>query len=173
MNDEHRVTFLAVVQGNALQLSKKAGTPSVIIRYRTLYDTNNPEVPYTVNITDNLWLTYKTTERTIKTLQEVFGWKGTNITDLNEPILLGKKCSLVCEWEEWEGEKRLRVVFTNSAGGFKKLEGADLRKLVEDVQPIVNEVTGTKPPGAAIADGEFSEVNDGGLTELNDEGFPF
>lgn len=172
--DTERLTLAATVTGNTLQKSKIAKTPSVVIRYRTQYDVDNPGTPYQVNITDNLWLTYKTTERTLKTLQEVFGWKGTNITDLNEPILTGKKCNLVCDWEEYEGEKRLRVVFVNRPGGFKKMEDVELAALVKEIQPMVNEITGTKPGAEAISEAEFSEVNDGGVTEeFPEEGMPF
>lgn len=173
--ENERKTFLAVVTGNSLQKSAKQGTPSVAIKYRTQYDVEAPETPLTVNLIDNLWLTYKCMERTIGTLQEVFGWKGHNITDFEEPILVGKKVHLVCELEEWEGQERWKVVFTNRAGGFKKLETEELSSLVKEVQPMIDKMLGKCEAEAPdIINAEFSEANDGGLTEQypNDE-MPF
>lgn len=145
-----RTTFLATVTGNGLQKSRDKGTPSVALRLRTSYDVEKPERPYQINLVHNLWLTYKTMENTLKTLQEVFGWKGTEITDFEEPILVGKKCHLVCEREEWQGEERWRVAFVNRTGGFKRLEAAELTDLVTEVQPMINKLVGA--PAAVTAE---------------------
>lgn len=143
--ENERKTFTATVLGNSLQRSREKGTPSVVIRYRTQYNTSSPGTPCELNLIGNLWLTYKTTAGTIKTLQEVFGWKGHYITDFNEPILTGKKCELVCETEEYQDKLRWKVLFVNRPGGFKKLSNEDLCELVKDVQPMIDEVVGVKP----------------------------
>ena len=182
MNNENRRTYAAVVTGNALGKSKQKGTPSVTISLRTMYNTETPEVPERINLVANLWLTYKTTEKTIKVLQEVFGWKGTLIKDFNEPVLLGKKCNLVCEDEEYEGETRVKVIFINRAGGLRKMDSGELQALIEKVQPVVNDLVGAPPEvsvtgegsGETIADAEFSEAEGSTLTEeFPEEGLPF
>jgi len=142
--EAERKTFMATVLGNSLQKSKKQQTPSVAIRVRTEYDVEEPETPVRMNLIGNLWLTYKCMKQTVKTLQEAFSWKGHNITDFNEPILVGKKCQIVCEEEEYQGEMRWAIVFINRPGGLRKMEGPELTKLIADVQPMVDEMVGEK-----------------------------
>lgn len=144
MEQGERQTFMATVLGNSLQKSKDKQTPSVSIRVRTEYDINEPETPVRMNLIGNLWLTYKCMKQTVKTLQEAFSWKGHNITDFNEPILTGKKCQVVCELEEWEGEARWSIIFFNRPGGLRKMDGPELADLVKDVQPMVDEMVGER-----------------------------
>ncbi len=132
-------TFIATVTNNALEKSKKAETPSVAISLRTSYPIDDLANKYVMNITGHLWLTYKCVERTVKTLQEVFGWKGHNITDFNNPILIGKQCNIVCEEEEFKGKMHWKVKFFNRCpSSLAKLGNDDLQSLVDEVQPMIN-----------------------------------
>lgn len=137
-----RITLNATVISNSLLKAKNKGTPSVTLKFQTHYDVREPSKPYETVLLTNLWLTYKTVERTLKTLKEVFGWEGYRIEELNEPVLRGKEVNLVCEWEEWEGEQRLNVVFVNKPGVLKKSEGPDLDELVNEVQPMIDGILG-------------------------------
>ena len=137
---EGQVTFAGKVIGNSLYKSKVKETPSVIIRVRTEYDIAIPERPLVQTVTGNLWLTYKTIKKTVSTLQEVFGWQGENISDFNEPILVGKRCEIVCETEEYEGEERLKIKFFNRPGGLSSMDVSSLATLINDVQPMVDKM---------------------------------
>ena len=130
--------------GNSLQKSSKSETPSVAIRFRTECDIDKPETRVQLNLIGNLWLTYKCMKQTIKSLQEAFGWKGHNITDFNEPILVGKTCNIVCQEEEYQGDVRWSVVFMNRPGGLKKMQEKELAALVADIQPMVDEMMGER-----------------------------
>jgi len=141
MENRKQTTFAAVVTGNSLRRAK-TGSPCVFIRVRTAYDIEKPEEKWEMTVVGNLWLTYKCVKQTVITLQEAFDWKGHAITDFNEPILVGKKCEIVCEIEEWEGEERWRIAFFNRPGGMKGMETGEMDKLVSEVQPMINEVMG-------------------------------
>lgn len=136
-----RITLNATVIGNSLSKAKKKGTPSVVLKFQTHYDVLHPEQPYETILVTNLWLTYKTVDRTLKTLKDIFGWEGDRITELNEPVFRGKEVNLVCEWEEWEGEQRLNVIFINKPG-LKRAEGPELEELINEVQPLIDEALG-------------------------------
>lgn len=139
-----RKTFMAMVTGNSLQKSSVSKTPSVAIRVQTEYDVEEPEKLVEMGLIGNLWLTYKCMKQTIKSLQEGFGWEGHSITDFNEPILVGRKCEVVCEEEEYKGEVRWGIKFFNRPGGLKKMAGEELLGLVNDVQPMVDKMVGER-----------------------------
>ena len=179
--EQERRTFMATVLGNSLQKSSNKGTASVAIRCRTLFDVEEPETPFHINVIGNLWLTYKCMGQTIKSLQEAFDWKGTNITDFNEPILCGKRCQIVCEEEEYNDEMRWKIQFFNRAGGLKKMAGPELADLVADVQPMINEMLGVesratveddRDPGPAEEDAKFTPVEENNPAIIEDD-LPF
>lgn len=120
--------FPAVVTGNALAESKNSKTPSVAVGLRTI--PQEGESPMTLYA--NLWLTDAAFEATVKTLREVLGWKGSDLTELNEPILKGIEVTAVCEWTEYEGKGRYEVRFLNSPGG-----GGGVRKLDETAAKFI------------------------------------
>lgn len=117
-----------VVTGNALAKSSTKGTESVKISLETL-----PKEGETVRpLWADLWLTEKTIERTIETLEKTLGWQGKSFAELNVPILVGVEVVAVCEWEQDDqGRDREKVAFLNSAagGGVKKAEEQDVRAI--------------------------------------------
>lgn len=107
-----------VVANNVLAESKEKGTPSV--KFQLAYKDAASGAEST--LTADLWLTDASVDKTLKTLLDVFGWSG-RISSLNDPILKGKPCVAVCEYEEYKGKNYLKVKFINRAG--KALEKAD------------------------------------------------
>ena len=167
MEDNNRITYLATVAGNGLSLSKENSTPAVTIRLRTIHNVATPEISENITLFARLWLTYKTIGRTLKTLQEVFGWKGKGIEDFDEPILVGKKCNVVCETREYQGKESLEVIFINKAGGIPSLPMEDLKRLVADVQPMINEALGISPPP------DYSSESVGDPLPMPEDDLPF
>lgn len=177
-SNNKRQRFLAVVLGNTLAHSKDKHTPSVKIKCRCLHPVDDPSATSnSFTIYGDLWLTYKCAERTVKTLSEVFNWKGNYITDFNNPILVGKKCELVIEYEEYKGEMKPSILFFNRAGGMQQLEPDDLQKLVDDVQPVISDAIkslrgdspedatedATMPPSKShesVSEGEVTSTDD-------------
>ncbi|HWL53842.1 MAG TPA: hypothetical protein VNQ90_15490 [Chthoniobacteraceae bacterium] len=61
------------------------------------------------------YLSDKTIDRTVKDLNEVFGWDG----DLNalaggQQTFAGMECSIVTESDEYEGKEKIKIKFLNS-----------------------------------------------------------
>ena len=66
----------------------------------------------------SLWLTEKAFDKSMKVLEDVFGWKGNNFDELNDPKrLAGIKVSLACENEEYNGKTTEKVKFINKPRG--------------------------------------------------------
>lgn len=107
--------YHAKVTSNALALSKNTGTPFVEIQVRTTHDVHTGEVHETT-LTGSLWLTDKTAENTIKTLDYVFGWAGNSMQELNAPVLVGTECEIVVEDEEYNGRTTRKIQFFNRPG---------------------------------------------------------
>lgn len=66
------------------------------------------------------WLSEKALARTCKNLAEVFGWDGdleALAGQLKTGPFVGKPCSVVTEFEEYNGKKRIKIKWLNSAGG--------------------------------------------------------
>lgn len=143
-----RKYYVATVTGNAMSKSKDKGTPSVNIKVQLNYEQNDPnQKPIGKTLYGNLWLTYACARKTVETLQKVFGWEGQNITDFNEPILFGKKCIVVTETEEYNGQEREVICFFNKLGGMmNQVDPTELQKIIDEVQPFVNEALGIVNP---------------------------
>lgn len=119
-----------VVTGNALAKSSSKGTASVKISLETVPKDGSTEQPRT--LWADLWLTEKTMERTIETLEKTLGWQGKSFAELNKPVLAGVEVVAVCEWEvDDQGRDREKVAFLNSTagGGVKRAEDADVRSI--------------------------------------------
>jgi len=116
METRPRFKFLAVCTENCLAESSNNHTPSVQFMFDLTAELVPGEAPRPVSnsMRADLWLTDAAFERTMKTLAQVFAWNGANIEELNDRSLFsGKKVILVCEEEEYNGEKRMKVVFIN------------------------------------------------------------
>lgn len=117
-----------IVTGNALSKSSNKGTASVKIALETVAKEGEPSRP----LWADLWLTEKTMERTIETLEKTLGWQGKSFAELNEPVLAGVEVVAVCEWEvDDQGRDREKVAFLNSAasGGVKRAEADDVKSI--------------------------------------------
>lgn len=117
-----------IVTGNALSKSSNKGTASVKIALETVAKEGEPSRP----LWADLWLTEKTMERTIETLEKTLGWQGRSFAELNEPVLAGVEVVAVCEWEvDDQGRDREKVAFLNSTagGGVKRAEADDVRSI--------------------------------------------
>ena len=117
-----------IVTGNALSKSSNKGTASVKITLETVAKEGEPSRP----LWADLWLTEKTMERTIETLEKALGWQGKSFAELNEPVLAGVEVVAVCEWEvDDQGRDREKVAFLNSTagGGVKRAEADDVRSI--------------------------------------------
>lgn len=160
MSKHHYVR--CTVTGNALAKSSAKGTESVKIALATV----PKEGEISRSLWADLWLTEKTIERTIETLEKVLGWQGASFKELNEPVFQGIEVVAVCEWEQDDqGRPREKVAFLNSTagGGVKKAEDADVRdiaskmdgflKLARANNPNAPKATGYKAPPAYSQDG--------------------
>ena len=117
-----------IVTGNALSKSSNKGTASVKIALETVAKEGEPSRP----LWADLWLTEKTMERTIETLEKTLGWPGKSFAELNEPVLAGVEVVAVCEWDvDDQGRDREKVAFLNSTagGGVKRAEADDVRSI--------------------------------------------
>ncbi len=92
---------------NTLATSKEKGTPSVKLKLQYADADKNLQT-----IDADLWLSDKASEKTFKTLYDVFGWAG-KLSELLNPILSGKKCVAACEYEEYKGKNYLRAKYIN------------------------------------------------------------
>jgi len=146
-----RRTLTAKVIDNSLSKSKDKGTPSVRIAFRTQFDVACPETPEILNLTADLWLTFKCLDRTFKTLKEAFGWDNAGqIEDLNEPILLGKVCNLVVEPDDRDPD-RLKVVFINRCSSITHSTATEAKSIAEEVRALL---AGVQPPQVDLGRGE-------------------
>lgn len=117
-----------IVTGNALSKSSNKGTASVKIALETVAKEGEPSRP----LWADLWLTKKTMERTIETLEKTLGWQGKSFAELNDPVLAGVEVVAVCEWDvDDQGRGREKVAFLNSTagGGVKRAEADDVRSI--------------------------------------------
>ncbi len=159
---KERTTYRAVVLANTLKKSKDKQTPSVNIKLRAKFDVLQPNIPVEYTMWGDLWLTFKTVKNTMKTLQEVFGWKGHYIEDFNQPILEGKECELVVEESEWNGKPTFDILFFNRVGGLKSMEADDLQNLINEVQPMINEELGIEEEDAVAEESQVSAMDESG-----------
>jgi hypothetical protein len=137
-----RKTFSATVTSNTLQKSRKKGTPSVAIAVMTKNDISNPGTEEKLSLYGHLYLTPGAIERSLKTLDEVFGWKGNDISELAEPILEGIDCNVVVEFDDEfpgpDGEPFKKIVFFNRPSrGIPKLPEEELSELTESVNELL------------------------------------
>jgi len=153
-----RKTYLATVTGNALSVSRDKKTPSIRIKLQTMYETSDISKPVVFTAYGDLWLTYASMERTVKTLHEVFGWQGNYITDFQEPILVGKKVEIVGVHGEYNGKPTFDISFFNKPGGMQGANVEELASLIADVQPMLNEILGVEP----------TELHDDSEVPIND-----
>lgn len=141
----------AITTGNALAEAKnEKRTPSVKIAMRT-HPQQEGEQPRALYA--DLWLSDAAFEGSIKTLEDVFGWTGHTLAELNEPVLAGIEVVAVCEQEYNEQKNQWfeKVVFINrpgGGGGVAKLDEAQSRQVVGKLDALLNRHRQNKPAAA-------------------------
>ena len=91
--------------------SGESNTPSIRLNLKvTEGECKGEEVEY------HGWLTEKAMDRTLKTLEEAFGWDG-DLEALAKLVstgpFAGKPCKIVTEMEEYRGKKTVKVKWLN------------------------------------------------------------
>lgn len=149
--------YLAVVTANTLAHSKEKGTPSVEIQVRTKLNLSTGE-QIAKTMTGNLWLTSATTERTMETLANVFGWAGESFAELNMPVLAGIELEVVTQEESYNGKTYEKIAFWNrpgesSARELKPIEAAQARAIASQYDSVLRnyKAKGHKPTPAPKA----------------------
>jgi hypothetical protein len=111
------------------------------------------------------WLSNNAFEGTIKRLAEVFGFNG-DLASLatGKTTLAGKACSIITEFEEYEGKRRLKIKWLNAHGGggakpmdlnrLNALLGA-LNKRAMAVAAMASDKSGTKLADAVDEDSQY------------------
>lgn len=144
-----RFTAPAVVVSNALAFVGKNNTPSVRITVKFTHEGKE------IHLTGDMWLTYKTAQKTRETLAEVFGFMITDdLRLLNEPILADQKCSVVIDGEEWEGKERMKISFFNKDRTPKKLSADALAAFMGETNKIFTALGDTEGTAAAAPAGQ-------------------
>lgn len=116
-NDNKKENYSAIVTANALQTST-TGTNSVAIQVQTIANlATGEEIERT--FVGNLYLSPRAVENAITTLREVFGYQSKSFFPLNDTTcLMGRKCEVTVEYEEYNGESRPKVKWFNKEGSF-------------------------------------------------------
>lgn len=141
------------VTGNALAEAKnEKKTPSVKIALRTIPQKEGEQARV---LYADLWLSDAAFEGSLKTLEEVLGWTGITLAELNEPVLAGVEVVAVCEQEYNEQLNKWfeKVVFINrpGGGGVAKLDDAQSRQVVGKLDALLSRHRQNKPGASRAA----------------------
>lgn len=122
-------TYLSQIKDHTLQEVGEKRTPCVAITLETVENIQTKE-PATQTVYAKLWLTDGALDYTMKTLTEVLGWNGDDLSDLNgTQKFVGKEVWAVLVEEEYNGKIQTKVKFLNKIGGVaKKPMEADVAK---------------------------------------------
>jgi hypothetical protein len=128
MSNDEDVKYRAVVMSNSLSKSSN-GTASVKIIFQTKFNLESPAIPVCKTLITDLWLTDACFERTMHTLTKTLGFKGNELTELNDDNLLleGAQCVLVTSLDEYNGVKREKIKFINDVQ--KKMDENEAQEL--------------------------------------------
>jgi hypothetical protein len=151
-DDSARLKYRAIVLSSNLHKSAIKGTPSVYIKVQTLYDVLTPDKARKLHVAGHLYLTAACMERTLRTLKDVFGFEipPRHVEELNEPLFNGLEVDVVVEEEETAGGlPEMRVVFFNKPSNIDKpLKGEDLKDLINEVGPLIEQHRSVAQKGA-------------------------
>jgi hypothetical protein len=136
--------YRAITINNTIAESEKKKTPSVKLQFYTQFEHSLPSVSIMKKFSMDLWLSDKCFDRTMEVLNNVFGWQGDDVSELNyrNDLLAGTEVDLVTGIEEYktpEGEvKRFeKVKFVNNPNN------AYAKQLEEEVlSPIASALRG-------------------------------
>ena len=134
-NGKYRATVLS----HSLAESKEKGTPSVKVTFGVKHNVESPDVTCRFTAWADLWLSDSCFDRTMHTLTKTLGWKGSNLSELNDnqTLLAGAECILVIENEEYNGKTIPKVKFVNDVQ--KRLDPAKAQGIAERMAAKVAE----------------------------------
>ena len=136
------INYQATVLSNKLSIAK-SGAACISIEFQTIPDKKR--------FFGSLWLTEKAFDRSMKTLEDVFEWKGESLMELNDPLkLAGKQAQLACDFEEYEGKTTEKVKFINKSN---VLDEDELESIAAKLQGRLDAFRGKKPTEALGPDG--------------------
>lgn len=142
------------VTGNALAEAKnEKRTPSVKVAMRSIPQQEGEQAR---SLYADLWLTDAAFEGTIKTLEEVLGWTGHTLAELNEPVLVGVEVVAVCEqeWSDQHAKWFEKVLFLNrprGGGGVSRMDDAQARQVVNKLDALLTRHRQNKPDATRAA----------------------
>lgn len=129
MAKEDQVKYRAKCLTNSIAESKEKQTPGVKLQFLLLYNIETPNIPENKIVYADLWLSDAVFEKSMHTLTKVMGWKGNNLTEVNENNTLFQNVEviLVCEPELYNGKTTLKVKFVNPLA--KRLDEEAMKNL--------------------------------------------
>lgn len=134
---ENQERYMAIAVANKLHVAD-TGTPSVQIKFQTLYNMKDQSQPITKTLWGSLYLSDSCFERSMETLSEVFGFKSDDIQEINNNTTLfaGIEAVIVTDQEEYNGECREKIKFINhpAGGAGKKLEDSEAARLSAELR---------------------------------------
>jgi len=95
----------AEVIDHGLTETRNTGTPQVAVRFRTDHG----------EITGYFFLTDRAIEHTVEKLHAM-GFRGRSFAELNNNVLVGNRCSITVQHEEYQGRTKARIAFVNEEG---------------------------------------------------------
>jgi hypothetical protein len=134
-NGKYRATVLS----HSLAEVGDKMTPSVKVTFGVKHNVESPDVDCRFTAWADLWLSDACFDRTMHTLTKTFGWKGSNLSDLNDnqTMLAGVECILVIENETYKGKTVPKVKFVNDIQ--KRLDSAKAQGIAERMAAKVAE----------------------------------
>jgi len=104
-------------------------------------------------IQTTLWLSPSAYERSLKVLDEVFGFDGDfNALAKGRPFP-GLKCIIVCEEEDYKGRPQIRVKWINPRGG--KRAAVNLPEMLARIQRLKGEDHKPQPSSTELAEDDI------------------
>lgn len=183
MNSENReeriqLVCLATARGNALAYSKTKGTPSIDVQFTIdkIGDDIPPGAILKVGtvLTWNGWLTEGAFERTMKTVERCFGWRGTNFEEINQnaELFAGKQVQLVINFEPGMNDRNKlfpKVAFVNRIPQLQSLPAEDAAKIADDFRDKLMEFRASQNDSGTT----LGDLAEGSLPAAKDSGLPF
>jgi hypothetical protein len=173
-SQKERFRFIATCQENCLAESSDKRTPSIQLSFiaSSMILPGQDPVPVDRNFKADLWLTDATLDRSLETVGKVFGWYGDDLEELNHnrTLFAGKKAMLVCEEEEYNGEKRMKVCFVNPISSVYAVKPERAKEIAADFkEKLAKFRAGSKAARRTAADLASGPGNAQGV----DEELPF
>lgn len=168
-------TYHAVITSNALAFSRQKNTPSIKLQLKT--DTRlDDNAPVEKTFYADLWLSDNAKTRTVETLRAI-GYAGNDLTELNNPCLMGYEVEVSTSYEDYNGKSYEKVDFVNEVGsyekrGIKSIDDAQAKRLASSLNAIFRN---SKNVGKAHIKADMQKQQDEApaATSEGDDSLPF